>query len=258
MAAEGGLMAAMASAAFTSLCSQTAVSLINNQGDLGKVVKNLSTSQALVSLMTSVAGAGITNQIGVSGANSIGDHVQNAAVQNIAPTTVSLLKNPNLKKALKQGLLDIAVTAAGSYGARQIGNLYHPTDSKAIPINWLEHKFLHGLLGATMGVALSKDRAMGAISGGAGAVLSESIAEWITPSSEELYKGILQDAQSRNLPLSKDGIQNAFNTSIQMRADIARLTTASLLLFTKQDVGIGDITVPAVEIFWLKADRRAV
>jgi hypothetical protein len=53
------------------------------------------------------------------------------------------------------------MASAGSYGARQIGNLYHPTDSKTLPINWLEHKFLHGLLGATMGAALSKDHAKG-------------------------------------------------------------------------------------------------
>ena len=61
-ATVGSLKAALASAAFTSLVSQATVSMINNQGNLGNVLKDLTSSQAVISLLTSVASAGISHE----------------------------------------------------------------------------------------------------------------------------------------------------------------------------------------------------
>ncbi|MBI2240651.1 MAG: DUF637 domain-containing protein [Magnetospirillum gryphiswaldense] len=51
---------AMADAAFTSLVSQASISLINNQGNIGKVLAELGSSASLRNLATSVAAAGLT------------------------------------------------------------------------------------------------------------------------------------------------------------------------------------------------------
>jgi hypothetical protein len=153
-ATAGSLQAALASPFFTSLVSQTAVSLINNQGNLPRVFKDMSSSQALISLATSMATAGISHAFGPSSLDTLTDHFHNAGVQCIPATTVSVLRNPDMKQALKQGLLDIGVSFAGSYGAKSIGELYHPSDLKVEPISWVEHKVLHGILGAAMGTDL--------------------------------------------------------------------------------------------------------
>jgi filamentous hemagglutinin len=59
-----GAGGAMASAAFTSLVTQASLSLINNQGNLGAVLKDLGSSNALKSLAVSVASAGALNEVG--------------------------------------------------------------------------------------------------------------------------------------------------------------------------------------------------
>jgi filamentous hemagglutinin len=175
-ATAGSLQAALASPLFTAFCSQAAVSLINNQGNLSTVFKEMSSSQSLISLGTSTVMGGISHQFGPSSLNTFTDHFHNAGVQCIPVTTVSVLRNPDMKQALKQGLLDIGVSFAGSYGAQSIGELYHPIDPKTPPISWLEHKVLHGILGAAMGTALSEDRKNGALSGALGALSAEIIA----------------------------------------------------------------------------------
>jgi hypothetical protein len=59
-----GAGGAMASAAFTSLVTQASLSLINNQGNLGAVLKDLGSSSALKSLAVSVASAGALSEVG--------------------------------------------------------------------------------------------------------------------------------------------------------------------------------------------------
>jgi hypothetical protein len=241
-AAAGTLKAALASAAFTSLCSQTAVSLINNQGNLSRVFKDMSSSQALISLATSPVMGGISHQFGPSSLNTFTDHFHNAGVQCLPTTTVSLLKNPDLKQALKQGLLDIGVSFAGSYGAKTIGEMRHSHYLKEGPLSWLVPNVLHGTLGAAMGTALSKDRKLGAFSGMLGAVAAETIAELITPSPQAFYKSLLAKGQKEGRILSKTEMLDLHLQALQLSANIARLTTGTILLLAKKDVAIGDIT----------------
>src|SRR5688572_3570156 len=61
---EGSTAAAMTSAGFTSLVSQTTVSAINNQGNLTKALKDLKTPEQIRTLAMAVASAGLVHEIG--------------------------------------------------------------------------------------------------------------------------------------------------------------------------------------------------
>jgi hypothetical protein len=243
-ATAGSLQAALASSFFTSLVSQTAVSLINNQGNLSRVLKEMSSSKTLISLATSTVTAGISHAFGPSSLDTLTNHLHNAGVQCIPVTTVSVLRNPDMKQALKQGLLDIGVSFAGSYGAKNIGDMRHSIDFKAPSINWLLPNVLHGILGAAMGTALSEDWKNGAFSGMLGAVAAETIAEQITPSPQAFYKSLLAKGLKEGRILSQTEMLDLHLHlhALQLYANIARMTTGTILLLAKKDVAIGDIT----------------
>jgi filamentous hemagglutinin len=92
----------VANAAFTSVVAQASLSLINNQGNLGAVLKDLGSSQALVSLAIAMVTAGVLHGIGgtefIQGLKTpvtdpslltLAQKAQNALVDSLARSAVS-------------------------------------------------------------------------------------------------------------------------------------------------------------------------
>jgi filamentous hemagglutinin len=59
----GTASTAMANAAFTSLASQASITLINNKGDIGKTLKDLSTSSTAKATLAAVLTAGVIDKL---------------------------------------------------------------------------------------------------------------------------------------------------------------------------------------------------
>lgn len=68
-----GTSAAMVNAGFSSLVAQASVSLINNQGDIGKVLQEMGSIQTLKTLAITVASAGAFHQVGTWTEGHLGD-----------------------------------------------------------------------------------------------------------------------------------------------------------------------------------------
>lgn len=179
----GGLGASMAgagaSAGFQTLLTQAGISLANNQGNIGKTLKDLGSSTSILGLVTAAGTAGLTyglsKQLGVSQAGtSIGDHLQRSAVQTGVSTGFSIIiQDQNLGDALLQGIINVAANTAGGLGANSIGDLRDKGS-----IDGITHKALHGLLGAVLGAASNlEDPGKGALGGAIGAASGELVAE---------------------------------------------------------------------------------
>ncbi|MBY0273453.1 MAG: DUF637 domain-containing protein [Alphaproteobacteria bacterium] len=176
-----------ASAAFQTLVTQASISLANNQGNIGKTLKDLGSSRSVRALVTAAGTAGLTyglsNQLGVSAAGtSVGDHLQRSAIQTGVSTGFSIVsQDQSVGEALLQGAINIAASTAGGLGANTIGD-WRDEGS----IDALTHKVLHAGLGAGLGAASSllDDPGKGALGGAIGGFFAELVAE-NTPSSME-------------------------------------------------------------------------
>jgi filamentous hemagglutinin len=63
-ATSGGITTTMANAAFASLSSQAAITLVNNKGDLGKTLKDLGNSNTVKAALSAAITAGVMDKIG--------------------------------------------------------------------------------------------------------------------------------------------------------------------------------------------------
>ncbi|KAB7613724.1 filamentous hemagglutinin N-terminal domain-containing protein [Amylibacter sp. SFDW26] len=98
IAAENVALNAAINAGVTTLVNQSAVALVNNQGNLGDALQQLGSSESLRSLLTSIVSAGFT--AGLTDVVGLGD---------FNPKTATALQNATYK--LQSGLLHASVNA---------------------------------------------------------------------------------------------------------------------------------------------------
>jgi len=205
--ATNSIECVMASAGFSTLVSQSIISVANNKGNVGKVLKDLTSKEQLQGFAISVVSAGLTHglctQLGISQtATGLSDRLARSTLQTGVSSGFSAVQGEDLGEALLQGAINIAASTAAAYAANQLAAEYKKGDMHTIL-----HKTLHAVLGAGLGAASNiKDPVKGAF-GGATAALAEIIAEQLPDT------------------LSQD-----------IRANIAILSAASVALLTKQDV----------------------
>jgi hypothetical protein len=132
------------------------------------------------------------------------DKISRTVVQTGVSTGVRVLtKDLSSREALAQMVVNAGAAVAGGFAAEKIGDLGFGGH-----IEWLTHKFLHGLLGAGIGAASNlKDPRRGAAGGAMGAIIAETVAE--------------------NLPSSLSG---------ERKLDIAALTAGTVAFLARQDV----------------------
>ncbi|MDV7341750.1 filamentous hemagglutinin N-terminal domain-containing protein [Terasakiella sp. A23] len=172
----GAVVGAAASAAFTSLASTAAVSLVSNKGDIGAVLKDLGSKQALRGLATSMLTAGLLQGLSAEGALNINmnakdmaGRIQAAALKVAVNTAVqSTVGGQELSDVLKTNLITAGVQVIGGELSEQIGQASSDGD-----INKFTKYLAHAAIGCAGGAALGGDCGSGA----AGAVVGELAGE---------------------------------------------------------------------------------
>lgn len=163
----GATTSAMANAAFASLASTAAITLVNNKGDIGKTLKELGSSQTVKATIAAALTAGVLDKLGATSTMkdlSAKTGFTEKLTYNLINATGRALTNTainggNLEDALKQALIGGLVDTAHG----QVAGLI-----KGLEGDYLAHKLAHALAGCVAGAAAQgtcKDGAIGAAIG---------------------------------------------------------------------------------------------
>ena len=192
-----GTAATAAGAAMTSLAVQASVSLINNQGNLGKTLKEMGSSQTVKNTVTAALTAGVMDKLGGTDLmKGLADNASTVFTEKLAynlinNTTRSLtnavLTGDDLSNALKVGMLTGLVDSAHGQAASKI---------KLLENDYIVHKLAHALAGCAAGAAVGGQCKDGAI----GAAVGEMVAQLMPAQNGIAYS----DKEKQNvLGLSK-------------------------------------------------------
>jgi filamentous hemagglutinin family protein len=195
-----------AAAGFKCLVQKAALSLVNNMGDIGKVLKDLGSKDSLKGLAKAMVVAGLVGNSSAPSGNlsldGLYEHFKFNAIQGAANAAVDIAGGEKAGDVLMHGLINIAANSAAGYAANLAANLYLDED-----ISYLGHKGLHGIIGAALGVVSNpEDPGAGASGGAIGGMGSEVLA-------------------------------GAFNTFLpdQTSADLAKFLSVSASVFARVD-----------------------
>ena len=165
-------------AGVTTLASQAAVSVINNGGDLGKVLDDLGSKESVRNLATAMVTAGALSGLNASmgwdkppsGTLDWTDKLGRSLTNNLAQASInSALGQGKLEDNLKGAI----VGAVGASLANAVGDL-STGDNAAL--NSFGNKVAHALVGCGMGAAM-QGGSKGCGAGALGAVIAEATAE---------------------------------------------------------------------------------
>ncbi len=177
----------MANAAFSSLAAQASITLVNNKGDIGKTLKDLSNSSTAKAALAAALTAGVLsnlNSIGVVAelgksaefADKLTYNLINATGRALTSTAIN---GGDLQGALKSALVGGLVDTAQGQAASLIGQ------SGA---DYLSHKLAHALVGCVAGAAAGGQCKDGAIGGAIGEVVAEmfkgQVPSWTASQAE--------------------------------------------------------------------------
>ena len=194
---QAGLSVAASSAiqaGLTTLASRAAVSLINNQGDFGAVLRDLGSSSSLRQLATSIVTAGVTsgltNGLGLDNSVTAGfaEKLQVQAVRTAVSTAAeAAINGGDLGEQLVNSLVSSAVTLASAPLFEAIGDL----EGLDGPLGTIaEGDVTKVLAHAAAGCAVGQASSQNCLAGAVGAGL------------QELVGGALSDDPRRNTELS--------------------------------------------------------
>lgn len=201
-------------AGFASLCSQAAVSLVNNKGDVLAVLKDLASDQGMRALASAMLTASLTTgglklagldpkdaakaaeaakdgaNTGqqVAGAAQAGQSLQDAITKvaitgGVQAGVGTALYGGNLGQNLLTSLRSAAVDSLGEKAANEIGAAAARND-----LDYVTHKIAHAALGGAMAAADGKDAASGAIGGVVGEIAAQELSRVLT---EKLDSGTI-------------------------------------------------------------------
>ena len=195
-------------AAFASLASQVATSLINNKGDISKTLKQLSSSATIRSMATAALTAGLAAKLQIP--NMPNNEFANKLVQGVADGMTNAfvdaaINGTNLEDALKNSLRGalVDVLAAGVFT-----KMVKPIDANDFVSN-LAHK----LVAAGVGCVTASAKNQSCDAGALGAAVGEMFGDYL--------------------------IEDPSKLTAKQKADIldaARLLAGSVALLTNVDV----------------------
>ena len=232
------VMFAMVSAGANALANQTILSGIVNKGDLGEVVKEITSEDSLKSLGITIATAGLGEKFNIkapTGTAGFEKHLTHQAKKILMDNALKVaLKGEKIEEALKNAGMQTIINAFASYGAQRIGDAY-AMGSK--DMDYLTHKLLHGALGGATGALLGDDVKKGLISGAMSAMVAEVLAE-ATIKPQEVGIEILDKAHKEGRILSEQEYFDAVDQELRPLMDKIKVVTGVLALASGQDVGI--------------------
>jgi filamentous hemagglutinin len=162
----------MANAAFTSLATQASITLVNNKGDIGKTLKDLSNSSTIKAALAAALTAGVIDKLGatstMSGLRDTGQFADKLTYNLINATgralTTTAINGGDLQDALKAAIVGGLVDTAQGQAASLI---------KGLEGEYLAHKLAHALVGCVAGAAAGGACKDGAIGGAVGEMVAE-------------------------------------------------------------------------------------
>jgi filamentous hemagglutinin family protein len=228
-------MAGMVSVGFKTLVAQATVSLVNNQGDLGKVLKDMGSQSNLRSLAAAVVTAGLVSHAGLPvQPTGFTGHLQASAIKSTIGAGVSLaMEGGNLNSAMNNIARGTVAGTIGGVVANEISAGYG-----ADLMDPITHKVLHGVLGAATGAILSDDLRSGVWSGAIGGVVSEVAADMMKKGAEDRALERSLQAAAEGRPFSQIEMKEAFAEEAHKVADLSRLAAATTALGLGQNVNI--------------------
>jgi hypothetical protein len=233
----GVISSAMANAAFSTLCSQAAVALATNNGDIGRAAESLANTDTLKSLGVEVALAGLTG-VGAKPDTFIGYFAQAAHKASYRMLVEKVVYGKTDEKGVALNALSSAV---GTFISTEIGTAHYNGE-----IQGLAHKALHGISGGIQGLILRGEK--GITPGALGAVVAETVADVMTPTG-----GLGKVSASQRPNYSAD--------QIRLTQNVARLTAGVAALLAGMDeasIGIAISTATtAVENNFAKSAEKA-
>ncbi|KPB79949.1 Filamentous hemagglutinin [Pseudomonas syringae pv. maculicola] len=201
-AVMGPMMAGMNSmlqAGAISVATKATVSTVDNRGNLGKVVKDVTSKDSIKGYAVAVATAGVADGLGYK-PSELGFDSASAKTIAVKVTADAVIKTAVYGGSFADNLASSAVATAasigGAKGAMAIGDL-GLTDGSITKI------LLHAGLGGLLAEAMGGDFRAGAIAGGANEVLVGLLGDKLLPSN--LVKGTpeYEQAQANLLALSQ-------------------------------------------------------
>ena len=183
--AAPSIPSAMASAGYSTLCSEAMVCLVENDGNPGRAMHALGERNIGKSIVRSLATAGLTKGIGglcgVTDALTIPNLARQYLIQSAITTTMSVVVDKqNIGDAMRQGATSAVVNTVAAWSAGQIGDLASEKMGAA-KISSSTQTGLHFATGAAAGgisaVILGGDIGKEALARGAGAVVGHKLAE---------------------------------------------------------------------------------
>ena len=190
----------MANAAFTSLAAQASITLINNQGNLGKTLRDLASSNTAKAALTAALTAGVLdginalpeiqtlrNKLSLTDASLVDKFTYNLVNATGRALTDAAINGGSLESALNAALVGGVVDTVQGAASSQI---------KALENDYVIHKLAHALAGCVAGAAAGGACQDGAI----GAAVGEMVAQLMPPANKMFYT----EAEKTNvLALSK-------------------------------------------------------
>ncbi|SFQ75401.1 filamentous hemagglutinin, partial [Variovorax sp. OK605] len=165
----------------TALASQAAVSFVNNDGDIGEVLKEMGSSESVKNIATAMVTAGVLQGLGdalpenlaraTSGSAKFTDQLQRQLIDGAATAVVrSAIKGTSLEDELRSSLADAILNTVAAQSADGIGKLKYDGD-----INGFTQNVLHAIAGCAVG-AVRANNSSGCGAGALGAVIGEMTA----------------------------------------------------------------------------------
>ncbi len=191
-AVMGPMMAGLSTitqAGALTVATKATVSTIDNRGNLGAVLKDVTSKDSLKSYAVSMATAGVAQGLNYN-PGSVGFNLQSAQTVALKVAADSVIKTAvyggSFKDNLASSAAGTAASIGGAIGAGKIGDLGLDNGS-------LEKTLLHAGLGGLLSKAMGGDFRTGAIAGGAnellvGALGDKLLPENLTPGSAEYIR----------------------------------------------------------------------
>lgn len=180
---SAGVSAAV-QAGITALATQATVSFVNNNGDIGKVLDELGSSQGVKSIATAMVTAGVLQGLSnalpenianaTNGSAKFTDQLQRQLVDGAASAVVrSAINGTSLEDELSRSLTNALWNTVAAQGANAIGDLTQGPDAQ---FNGVVNKIAHAIAGCAVGAGRANSSS-GCAPGALGAVVGELTAE---------------------------------------------------------------------------------
>ena len=207
--------------------------LINNGLNVEATLKQTFSRESFKALALSLAAEGILGGVGMASPKDYAPLSQIAAYEaQKALVTAGVgiaFKQQKLKDALKGAGINFIASTMGRSGAETIGKAYGDGN-----LGFLEHKALHGLLGAGVG-ALKGD----AIAGALGGMVGEMVADMTKEDTQKIAISVVERSEREGIPLTEQTLDLLVAQEMKSTLDWSKIAAATVTTLAGHNINIG-------------------